>query len=49
MCALSSGARGGARVTAPPASVGTTITSYYAAFVFDLDGNNIEAVCHAPE
>jgi catechol 2,3-dioxygenase-like lactoylglutathione lyase family enzyme len=21
---------------------------YYAAFVFDLDGNNIEAVCHAP-
>ena len=22
---------------------------YYAAFVFDLDGNNIEAVCHTPE
>jgi catechol 2,3-dioxygenase-like lactoylglutathione lyase family enzyme len=22
---------------------------YYAAFVFDLDGHNIEAVCHAPE
>jgi catechol 2,3-dioxygenase-like lactoylglutathione lyase family enzyme len=22
--------------------------NYYAAFVFDLDGNNIEAVCHAP-
>jgi catechol 2,3-dioxygenase-like lactoylglutathione lyase family enzyme len=21
---------------------------YYAAFVFDLDGNNVEAVCHAP-
>jgi len=21
---------------------------YYAAFVYDLDGNNIEAVCHAP-
>lgn len=21
---------------------------YYAAFVWDLDGNNIEAVCHAP-
>lgn len=21
---------------------------YYAAFVFDPDGNNIEAVCHAP-
>ncbi len=23
--------------------------SYYAAFVFDLDGHNIEAVCHKPE
>lgn len=23
--------------------------NYYAAFVFDLDGHNIEAVCHAPE
>jgi predicted lactoylglutathione lyase len=22
--------------------------NYYAAFVFDLDGHNIEAVCHAP-
>lgn len=22
--------------------------NYYGAFVFDLDGNNIEAVCHAP-
>jgi catechol 2,3-dioxygenase-like lactoylglutathione lyase family enzyme len=22
--------------------------SYYAAFVFDPDGNNIEAVCHEP-
>lgn len=22
---------------------------YYGAFVFDLDGNNIEAVCHQPE
>ena len=22
--------------------------NYYAAFVFDLDGNNVEAVCHAP-
>ena len=21
---------------------------YYAAFVFDPDGNNVEAVCHAP-
>jgi catechol 2,3-dioxygenase-like lactoylglutathione lyase family enzyme len=23
--------------------------TYYAAFVHDLDGNNIEAVCHKPE
>ena len=23
--------------------------NYYGAFVIDLDGNNIEAVCHAPE
>ena len=22
---------------------------YYGAFILDLDGNNIEAVCHAPE
>jgi catechol 2,3-dioxygenase-like lactoylglutathione lyase family enzyme len=22
---------------------------YYGAFVFDLDGNNLEAVCHAPQ
>jgi predicted lactoylglutathione lyase len=22
--------------------------SYYGAFVFDPDGNNIEAVCHKP-
>jgi len=23
--------------------------SYYGAFVFDPDGHNVEAVCHAPE
>jgi len=23
--------------------------SYYGAFVLDLDGHNVEAVCHAPE
>jgi hypothetical protein len=22
--------------------------TYYGAFVLDLDGNNVEAVCHAP-
>jgi hypothetical protein len=24
-------------------------SNYYGAFVLDLDGNNIEAVCHLPE
>ena len=24
-------------------------TSYFGAFVRDLDGNNVEAVCHSPE
>jgi len=24
-------------------------TSYFAAFVLDLDGHNVEAVCHFPE
>jgi hypothetical protein len=23
--------------------------TYYGAFVRDLDGNNVEAVCHGPE
>ncbi len=23
--------------------------NYYGAFVYDCDGNNIEAVCHQPE
>jgi hypothetical protein len=23
--------------------------TYYGAFVLDPDGNNVEAVCHAPE
>jgi len=23
--------------------------SYYGAFIIDLDGNNVEAVCHRPE
>jgi hypothetical protein len=23
--------------------------NYYAAFVLDLNGNNIEALCHGPE
>ena len=23
--------------------------NYYGAFVFDPDGNNIEAVCHSPK
>ena len=26
----------------------TSRSNYYGAFVLDLDGNNIEAVCHRP-
>jgi hypothetical protein len=28
--------------------IGFAVSNYYGAFVIDLDGNNIEAVCHAP-
>ena len=38
-----------ARTMADRGCVPTTIPNYYGAFVFDPDGNNIEAVCHAPE
>jgi len=27
--------------------VGLDVSDYYAAFVLDPDGNNVEAVCHA--
>ncbi len=39
----------GGRDNGPPGPRPHYHPDYYAAFVFDLDGNNIEAVCHAPE
>jgi catechol 2,3-dioxygenase-like lactoylglutathione lyase family enzyme len=33
----------------PPGTREEYHPTYYAAFVIDPDGNNIEAVCHAPE
>ena len=41
-------AAGGA-TTARRGSAPTTTRTYYAAFVLDPDGHNIEAVCHDPE
>jgi catechol 2,3-dioxygenase-like lactoylglutathione lyase family enzyme len=38
----------GGRDNGPPGLREHYHPNYYAAFVFDLDGNNIEAVCHAP-
>ena len=47
--ALLSGRYGGevARTTAPRAYARHYHPNYYAAFVFDPDGHNIEAVCHS--
>lgn len=39
----------GGRDNGPPGIRAEYSANYYAAFVFDPDGNNIEAVCHAPE
>jgi catechol 2,3-dioxygenase-like lactoylglutathione lyase family enzyme len=36
----------GARDNGPPGIRATYYAGYYAAYVLDLDGNNIEAVCH---
>ena len=33
----------------PPGPRPEYTPTYYAAFVHDLDGNNVEAVCHKPE
>jgi catechol 2,3-dioxygenase-like lactoylglutathione lyase family enzyme len=41
--------RAGGRDNGPPGVREHYHESYYAAFVHDLDGNNIEAVCHKPE
>jgi catechol 2,3-dioxygenase-like lactoylglutathione lyase family enzyme len=39
----------GARDNGPPGLRPQYHASYYAAFVIDPDGHNIEAVCHKPE
>ncbi|HEU4427539.1 MAG TPA: VOC family protein [Myxococcota bacterium] len=38
----------GARDNGAPGVRAIYHPSYYGAFVFDPDGNNVEAVCHAP-
>jgi len=38
----------GGRDNGPPGLREDYHPNYYGAFVFDPDGNNIEAVCHAP-
>ena len=39
----------GGRDNGPPGLRVQYHPDYYGAYVFDLDGNNIEAVCHVPE
>jgi catechol 2,3-dioxygenase-like lactoylglutathione lyase family enzyme len=39
----------GGRDNGPPGIRAHYHPNYYGAFVRDADGNNIEAVCHAPE
>jgi hypothetical protein len=39
----------GGRDNGPPGLRPHYHPSYYAAFVLDPDGHNIEAVCHAPQ
>lgn len=39
----------GAKDNGPPGLRTDYHPNYYAAYVFDPDGNNIEAVCHDPE
>ena len=39
----------GARDNGPPGLRTSYHPDYYGAFVLDPDGNNVEAVCHAPE
>jgi catechol 2,3-dioxygenase-like lactoylglutathione lyase family enzyme len=39
----------GGRDNGPPGLRAHYHPTYYAAFVLDLDGNNIEAVCHVPD
>ena len=39
----------GGKDNGPPGLSTNYHPTYYAAYVFDPDGHNIEAVCHAPE
>ncbi|MEW5756240.1 MAG: VOC family protein [Pseudomonadota bacterium] len=39
----------GGKDNGPPGIRALYHPNYYGAFVFDPDGHNIEAVCHAPE
>jgi catechol 2,3-dioxygenase-like lactoylglutathione lyase family enzyme len=41
--------RAGARDNGAPGLRPNYHANYFGAFVIDLDGHNIEAVCHAPE
>jgi catechol 2,3-dioxygenase-like lactoylglutathione lyase family enzyme len=41
--------KAGGRDNGPPGIRAYYHPNYYGAFVFDLDGHNIEAVCHLPE
>ncbi len=41
--------RAGGTDNGPPGIRAYYHPDYYGAFVLDLDGNNIEAVCHKPE
>ena len=39
----------GAEDNGPPGLRAIYHPNYYGAFVLDLDGHNVEAVCHDPE
>ena len=41
--------RAGGTDNGPPGLRPEYHADYYGAFLLDLDGNNVEAVCHAPE
>jgi catechol 2,3-dioxygenase-like lactoylglutathione lyase family enzyme len=43
------GAKGGGRDNGPPRLRHDYSPTYYAAFLIDPDGNNVEAVCNQPE
>ena len=47
-CVLSRGLAAGGKDNGKPGLRPHYHANYYGAFVLDLDGNNIEAVCHAP-